>query len=529
MRLDFGIRPENAVNSDDICSDMILNGRHESSNQVEDEQKKLKGSPGRQYERNSLEAIHRLVSQAEKMVREDASPEKMSATTKAAREFEPLVFSDVGNMSATSRAKYARIKQWLKLRLQDQADAKSVLQPADSCDASGEYTTGDSEEEKESQSSEDLNSSVATCRQLELFVGSFGSSAEAIPDPDTTPVAERSLPLSPEHSGGKVVLRNKRRQVTGERPWSVSGISQLGSTTPQTGSEPLAHFSISESALNQMITTMPPTGKSGSANLSSSTIDGSVLLAAEGCGSRNGSLRRRKVRLRKRTLGRKSESGSDGMTVGHSGGSDTQHRSSSQKLTPKSPNSSSAEGSTGNAFRFPGKSYHSSGTEGSPLDASRTLTKSRNNSSSEASPKGSVTRTLFKSGSFSGTPVSGRKIPERYTTSDPAMLAYSLTGDVTSGTEAEDDHQVPKQQMVPMFKLGPVAGAVTVGGKRDGDSDMEKSSSLAVEEQLSSFSEQAWDNYQEKYMSEPYSEEPADSEAARRLLEFGDDYRNYLD
>lgn len=30
-------------------------------------------------------------------------------------------------------------------------------------------------------------------------------------------------------------------------------------------------------------------------------------------------------------------------------------------------------------------------------------------------------------------------------------------------------------------------------------------------------------------MSEPYSEEPADSEAARRLLEFGDDYRNYLD
>uniref|UniRef100_A0A0A9WYK8 Nuclear anchorage protein 1 n=2 Tax=Lygus hesperus TaxID=30085 RepID=A0A0A9WYK8_LYGHE len=45
----------------------------------------------------------------------------------------------------------------------------------------------------------------------------------------------------------------------------------------------------------------------------------------------------------------------------------------------------------------------------------------------------------------------------------------------------------------------------------------------------SSYSEQAWDNYQEKYMSEPYSEEPPDSEAARRLLEFGDDYRNFLD
>jgi hypothetical protein len=34
---------------------------------------------------------------------------------------------------------------------------------------------------------------------------------------------------------------------------------------------------------------------------------------------------------------------------------------------------------------------------------------------------------------------------------------------------------------------------------------------------------------QEKYMSEPYSEELADSEAARQLLDFGEDYRNYLD
>jgi hypothetical protein len=101
MRLDFGSVP---VNNNDLCSDMILNGKRESSNQVEEEQKKLKGSPGRQHDRNSLEAIHRLVSQAEKMVREDTSPEKIVAT-KAAREFEPLVFSDAGKMSATSQAK----------------------------------------------------------------------------------------------------------------------------------------------------------------------------------------------------------------------------------------------------------------------------------------------------------------------------------------------------------------------------------------------------------------------------------------
>jgi hypothetical protein len=78
------------------------------------------------------------------------------------------------------------------------------LQPADSCDASGEYTTGDSDEEKESQSSEEFNGSVATCRQVELLVGVCGSSSEAVPDPETTPVAERSLPLSPEHCGSKV-------------------------------------------------------------------------------------------------------------------------------------------------------------------------------------------------------------------------------------------------------------------------------------------------------------------------------------
>lgn len=48
-------------------------------------------------------------------------------------------------------------------------------------------------------------------------------------------------------------------------------------------------------------------------------------------------------------------------------------------------------------------------------------------------------------------------------------------------------------------------------------------------EDMSSLSEQAWDPYQEyKYLSEPYSED-IDQEAARRLLDFGDDYRKYID
>ncbi|CAB3362094.1 Hypothetical predicted protein [Cloeon dipterum] len=40
--------------------------------------------------------------------------------------------------------------------------------------------------------------------------------------------------------------------------------------------------------------------------------------------------------------------------------------------------------------------------------------------------------------------------------------------------------------------------------------------------------EPSWDNYQERYNSEAYSEDPLDAEAARRLLEFGDDYSRYL-
>lgn len=116
LRLDFGSGPESAVNNNSESSEIILNGKSESTNRSDDELRKVKGSPGR----NSLETIHRLVSQAEEMVREEALPDKMPGTAKAPREFEPLVFSDVGKVSGNSQAKYTRIRQWL--------DSKSVLQ-----------------------------------------------------------------------------------------------------------------------------------------------------------------------------------------------------------------------------------------------------------------------------------------------------------------------------------------------------------------------------------------------------------------
>ena len=92
----------------------------------------------------------------------------------------------------------------------------------------------------------------------------------------------------------------------------------------------------------------------------------------------------------------------------------------------------------------------------------------------------------------------------------------------------------------PQFRIGsltrPRCGSVNLGSLAklanyniDTTEKSENDLNLTgTEEAQSSFSEQAWDNYQEKYMSEAYSEE-RDTDAARRLLDFGDDYRNFMD
>ena len=123
VRLDFGNGPENAVNNNSMTNEESKDEKKERT-----QKKDMERSPGKPHMRKSLEMIHRLVSQAEEMVREDASPDKMAAAARAARVFEPLVFGDAGKMCASSQAKYARIKQWLKQHLQEKADAKALLQ-----------------------------------------------------------------------------------------------------------------------------------------------------------------------------------------------------------------------------------------------------------------------------------------------------------------------------------------------------------------------------------------------------------------
>ncbi|XP_034253696.1 uncharacterized protein LOC117652713 [Thrips palmi] len=125
-------------------------------------------------------------------------------------------------------------------------------------------------------------------------------------------------------SSAKVILRNKRRGLlTGDRPWSVSGLPQLmamsvGSLPTGVAAGELSQFSISESALHQLASPAASTpGKAeGLAEMmaSSSTVEESVAhTTCAGSSSGAGSLRRRKMRSRKRTQSRRCDSGSDGV------------------------------------------------------------------------------------------------------------------------------------------------------------------------------------------------------------------------
>lgn len=78
-------------------------------------------------------------------------------------------------------------------------------------------------------------------------------------------------------------------------------------------------------------------------------------------------------------------------------------------------------------------------------------------------------------------------------------------------------------------KLGSLAALANYNRDKDNCAGTTASKDLSFTgTDNSNYSEQAWDNYQEKYNSEAYSE-GFDSDAARRLMEFGDDYRNFLD
>lgn len=100
--------------------------------------------------------------------------------------------------------------------------------------------------------------------------------------------------------------------------------------------------------------------------------------------------------------------------------------------------------------------------------------------------------------------------------------------------ENDDENVLPK----PKFQLGAYTSVVfkqtqsstlaplafyNLNGMRNNELSF-----TGTEDNSNLSEQQSWDDYQEKYMSEAYSE-GRDSDAARKILEFGDDYRNFID
>lgn len=112
----------------------------------------------------------------------------------------------------------------------------------------------------------------------------------------------------------------------------------------------------------------------------------------------------------------------------------------------------------------------------------------------------------------------------------------TIVKDSQAAPQAQKPESEEEQKMMkPDFKIGSLTNAypsVNLGSlaalanynREKNDQEMNE----AGTENNSSLSEQMWDPYMEKYNSEAYSED-RDVDAAKRLMEFGDDYRNFID
>nr|XP_053633922.1 klarsicht protein-like [Cherax quadricarinatus] len=483
----------------------------------------------------SKESLTRLVSDAERLVREPVESDEPPPVVSPRPHLQlPLPLNGGSGYGGVS-SKQARVKQWIaSQRREVRHSATCVL---DSCDASGELTTGESD--IESASSDDMDASTATQHATSTrssVRGSLRGSRDPLPSADNTPTTERInvLPLAADAAQTKVVLRNRKRRSGEQRPWSVSELYQLATHLD------LAPYSVSETALHNLLTATPETptndnqafgmgqrdviatGSSSLAdcttpttttttttnpttastpttatfsNISNSAIITTSITPSTGRISPTtgtGSLRRRKTRARRKSnlsLGRRTDSGSEGITLNLSGGSDSIHMSPSRRLSLSKSHSSGSD-TTSHSRRHIVKSSSFSG------EARRTfcgMTPSTEKCVSDCGGVLGVPRTVLH--------VHGEN---HYTSDDsrPCSPVPVIKELASNPSPAHAPHSAPHMS------------------DQDGQN---------THEDMSSLSEQAWDPYQEyKYLSEPYSED-IDQEAARRLLEFGDDYRKYID
>uniref|UniRef100_A0A182F1V1 Uncharacterized protein n=1 Tax=Anopheles albimanus TaxID=7167 RepID=A0A182F1V1_ANOAL len=282
------------------------------------------------------------------------------------------------------------------------------------------------------------------------------------------------------------------------------------------------NFSISESALNTMSRSALGVGSSRSGSMKPTSSQQTVVRNSES----KGSLKKRKLRPRRKN--RIDESGSDESQP-------PTHTASTLQLLQQS-------------LLLHCQQYNSalSTAGGQPLREIQLTGAGGSNGNLAAGITG---RRLLKSESFSG----------RLRLSDDLLTLSSLSGsssrksssgrptvDRRSSTRKSSQDSEEEFGGLPMakpeFRIGSLTrtrcGSLNLGSlaalanyNLDGvekGPDVDLNGTGTGTEEMSSFSEQAWDNYQEKYMSEPYSED-RDTDAARRLLDFGDDYRNFID
>ncbi|XP_055636400.1 klarsicht protein isoform X2 [Toxorhynchites rutilus septentrionalis] len=443
-----------------------------------------------------------------------------------------------------SNLKINRIEEWLEKQPLDAATAAPHLPgsgPTTDCEASGEYTDSDSIT-RDTDSSEGLANSVATCLQGDQTSQEMLN--ENVYPSETSNVSNDEVESKNNANSNPSLVKRRVNKSTGDRPWSVSCISQLNTSAVeinQYGERHETHqhqrltasLSISESALNTMSavrSTMKPTTSSGGGS--------QQPLVGKSSDSKN-SLKKRKLRARRKN--RIDESGSDESQT------QTQHSSALQILqhslilqhqqqllqqhTPLREIQLSAGSSSGSGRQQ--HQYSSSSHRGSS-----SLLKSES-----FSGRIRLADDLVTLSSLSGSSGSRKSSSARQTTRGTALA--TLMTSMSSKKSAPDSEEEQQQQALamakPNFKIGSVArarcGSLNLGslaalanynldGVERNEADLNGTGTGT--EEMSSFSEQAWDNYQEKYMSETYSEE-RDTDAARRLLDFGDDYRNFID
>lgn len=161
---------------------------------------------------------------------------------------------------------------------------------------------------------------------------------------------------------------------------------------------------------------------------------------------------------------------------------------------------------------------------------------SSNNKSESVSemPTGDVSRNILRSMTKSESFSMGTSLMEDLSVAISMMTI--VKGNQSSSPQPQKPESEDEQMMKPDFKIGSLTnvyanpssthlGSLAALANYNHEKNEQDMNETGTENSLS---EQMWDNYMEKYNSEAYSED-RDVDAARRLLEFGDDYRNFID